>query len=81
MPGCELTSWYGMYVPAGTPRPLVARLNADIARVLAMPGVRTWIESQAGVAGGGSPEPLAAFQAAGTTTWANLIRAPDIKPQ
>jgi tripartite-type tricarboxylate transporter receptor subunit TctC len=81
VPGYEVTSWYAMYVPAGTPQPIVARLNADIARVLAMPDVKSWIESQAGVAGGGSPEQLAAFQAAETAKWATLVKAANIKPQ
>jgi tripartite-type tricarboxylate transporter receptor subunit TctC len=81
VPGYEVTSWYAMYVPAGTPRPIVTRLNADIARVLAMPDVKSWIESQAGVPGGGSPEELAAFQAAETAKWATLVKAANIRPE
>lgn len=81
VPGYEVTSWYGMYVPAGTPAPLIARLNADIARALAMREVKAWIEAQAGVPGGGSPEELAAFQAAETAKWRNLIRTANIKAQ
>ena len=81
VPGYEVTSWYGMYVPAGTPPAIVARLNADIAKVLALPDVKTWIEAQAGVAGGGSPEALAAFQAAETVKWRTLVKAADIKAQ
>ena len=81
VPGYEVTAWYAMYVPAGTPAPIIARLNADIAKVLAMPEVKTWIEAQAGAAGGGSPEALAEFQAAETVKWRTLIRAANIKPQ
>ena len=81
VPGYEVTAWYAMYVPAGTPAPIIARLNADIAKVLAMPEVKTWIEAQAGAAGGGSPEVLAEFQAAETVKWRTLIRAANIKPQ
>ncbi len=81
VPGYEVTSWYAMYVPAGTPAAIIARLNADIAKVLAMSEVRTWIEAQAGSAGGGSPEALAEFQAAETVKWRTLIKAANIKPQ
>jgi tripartite-type tricarboxylate transporter receptor subunit TctC len=81
VPGYEVTSWYAMYVPAGTPAPLIARLNGDIARALAMPEVKAWIEAQAGVPGGGSPEALAAFQAAETEKWRNLVKAANIKAQ
>lgn len=81
VPGYEVTSWYAMYVPTGTPAPLIARLNADIAKALTLPDVKTWIESQAGVPGGGSPEELAAFQAAETAKWRNLIKTANIKPQ
>ena len=81
VPGYEVTSWYAMYVPVGTPATIIARLNADIAKVLAMPEVKTWIEAQAGSAGGGSPEALAEFQAAETVKWRTLIKAANIKPQ
>ena len=81
VPGYEVTSWYAMYVPAATPQAVIARLNADIAKVLALPDVKTWIDSQAGVPGGGTPEALAAFQAAESVKWRNLVKAADIKAQ
>ncbi len=81
VPGYEVTAWYAMYVPAGTPSAIIARLNADIAKVLAMPDVKTWVEAQAGAAGGGSPEALAEFLAAETMKWRALIKAANIKPQ
>ncbi len=81
VPGYEVTAWYAMYVPTATPAAIIARLNADIAKVLAMPDVKTWVEAQAGAAGGGSPEALAEFQAAETVKWRTLIKAANIKPQ
>ncbi|MBL8381558.1 MAG: tripartite tricarboxylate transporter substrate binding protein [Burkholderiales bacterium] len=81
LPGYEVTPWYAMYVPAGTPPALVARLNADLARTLALPDVKKWIESQAGAAGGGPPEALAAFQAAETVKWRTLVNAAGMKAQ
>ena len=79
LPGYEVTSWYAMYVPAGTPQTVIARLNSDIAKVLAQPDVKAWMETQAGTAGGGSPEALATFQAAETVKWKNLIKEAGIK--
>ncbi len=81
VPGYEVTAWYAMYVPAATPQAVIARLNADIAKVLALPDVKTWFDSQAGVPGGGTPEALAAFQAAESVKWRNLVKAADIKAQ
>ena len=81
VPGYEVTAWYAMYVPAATPQAVIARLNADIAKVLALPDVRTWFDSQAGVPGGGTPEALATFQAAESVKWRNLVKAADIKAQ
>ena len=79
VPGYEVTSWYAMYVPAGTPAPLITRLNADIATVLALPDIAAWIVAQAGVAGGGSPEALAAFQAAEVVKWRLLSKVTELK--
>ncbi len=79
LPGYEATAWYAMYVPSGTSQALIARLNADFRKVLALPDVQTWIAAQAGAAGGGTPEALAAFQAAETKKWKTLIKAAGIK--
>jgi tripartite-type tricarboxylate transporter receptor subunit TctC len=70
-----------MYVPAGTPQPMITRLNGDIARALALPDIKEWMTKQAAVAGGGSPADLAAFQAAETIKWRKLIKAANIKAQ
>jgi tripartite-type tricarboxylate transporter receptor subunit TctC len=81
LPGFEVTSWYAMYVPAATPKPLVARLNADIAKALASSDVKEWMTAQAGEAGGGTPEELSAFQAEETIKWKKLITAAKIKAE
>ena len=79
--GYEVAPWYAMYVPAGTPAGLIARLNGDLAKVLALPDVKAWVDAQAGAVGGGTPEALAAFQAAETVKWRTLVKAADIKAQ
>jgi tripartite-type tricarboxylate transporter receptor subunit TctC len=40
VPGYELASWYGILAPAGTPRPIVDKLNAAIAKIVAMPDIQ-----------------------------------------
>lgn len=79
VPGYEVTSWYAMYVPAATPKPIVAKLNEDIAKALAHPETKEWMTTQAGLAGGGSPEELAAFQQLETEKWKRLIKAANIR--
>ena len=58
-----------------------SRNDADIARALALPEVKEWMSSQAGQPGGGSPEELAAFQAAETVKWRKLITSAQIKAE
>ena len=77
--GYEITPWYAMYVPAGTPGAVIARLNESIAKALAHPDITSWFQAQGGIAGGGSPSDLAAFQAAETVKWGQLVKATNIK--
>ncbi len=79
VPGYEVTSWYAMYVPAGTPQPIVQKLNSDIAKVLQSEKVRTWMENQAGMPGGGTPQQLAEFQASESKKWGKLVQAANLK--
>ena len=39
LPGYAVTTWYGLLAPAATPRPLIMRLNADVARALKLPDI------------------------------------------
>ncbi|MCX7153835.1 MAG: tripartite tricarboxylate transporter substrate-binding protein, partial [Proteobacteria bacterium] len=60
--------------PAGTPRDIVQKLNADINKVLAMPEVRNILLSQGNQVGGGTPEEFAAMIKAETVKWARVIK-------
>jgi tripartite-type tricarboxylate transporter receptor subunit TctC len=73
--GYEVTPWFAMYAPAGTPSAIITKLNADLTKMFAMPEVKAWVDTQAGMAGGGTPEALAAFQASETTKWQTLTKA------
>lgn len=49
LPGYDFTAWYMLLAPAGTPAPVLAKLNDDLRRIAAMPDVRTKIEAMGGV--------------------------------
>jgi len=74
LPGYEVAPWFALYAPAGTSQAVIAKLNADIGKMLAMPEVKAWMDTQAGLAGGGTPQALAAFQAAETEKWKRLTK-------
>jgi tripartite-type tricarboxylate transporter receptor subunit TctC len=59
MPGFVSDSWYGVLAPAGTPQPVVAKLNAEVRRVLALPEVRQRLAQEGAVAVGNTPEHFA----------------------
>ena len=74
VPGFEATTWFAVFAPTGTPREVVARLNAELKRVFALPdvqdklrslGLETWISS---------PEELARYQAAEIVKWAKVVK-------
>jgi len=73
-PGFEANTWYGLLVPAGTPAPIIALLNSEVNRVLAMPEVRERLASEGGDTLGGSPERFTAFLAAEHAKWGRVVR-------
>lgn len=81
LPGFQVSAWWGLYAPAGTPADLVAKVNADVAAALAQPDVKEWIEKQGGVMGGGAPQVLRDFQAAETRKWREMIKSANIKAE
>lgn len=74
VPGFEATTWFAVFAPAGTPRDIVMKINAEFQRVFSLPdvqdklkalGLETWISS---------PEELAKYQAAEITKWAKVVK-------
>lgn len=76
--GFEVTAWWGIYAPAGTPAGLAAKLTADIDAVLKQPALVSWIKEQGGSVGGGSQQDLRDYQAAETRKWRELITKANI---
>jgi len=79
LPGFEVVGWFGLFAPAGTPRPVVAKLNKEIQAILHMSDVRDKLSAQGLLPGGGSPEDLGAFLHAEIKKWAAVIKEAGIK--
>lgn len=73
VPGYEATSWFGMFAPAGTPAPELAKLNAAIVKVLAQPDVKK-INEQGAEVYSETPEQFAAFIQAESVKWGKVVK-------
>ena len=72
--GFEAVSWGGVMVPAGTPRPVIARLNADINRILKMPDVADKLRALGAVIVGSSPEEFDSYVKDEIAKWGKVAR-------
>jgi tripartite-type tricarboxylate transporter receptor subunit TctC len=79
VPGFDVFSWFGFFVPAKTPPEVIAKINADTNAALAHPPVRTRFEQLGAVPKGSTPEALAAFLKSETDKWGPVIREARIK--
>jgi tripartite-type tricarboxylate transporter receptor subunit TctC len=79
-PGFEVTIWYGLLAPAGTPPAIIRRLHLETVKALAQPDLRAKLSDQGLDAIGNSPEEFAAIIKSETPTWAKVIRDAAIKP-
>jgi tripartite-type tricarboxylate transporter receptor subunit TctC len=74
VPDYEMSAWYGIMAPAGTPRPIVDRLQQEIAAAIHMPEVRARIEAEGAEPSGNTPEQFRDFAAAERRKWAEVVR-------
>ena len=79
VPGVALDVWLGVFMPAGVPKDVVTRVNADIARVLQLPDVKANLSGQGIEAAPSSPEALAATIKDDYARWGKVIREANIK--
>ena len=73
-PGFDAVTWFGVLMPAGTPAPMVARMNEAINAALKSPDVRAKIAADGGDVLGGSPEEFAKLLRADIAAWGALVR-------
>jgi tripartite-type tricarboxylate transporter receptor subunit TctC len=79
VPNVDLAIWVGAYAPAGTPKPIVERLQRELRAVLALPEVRDRMLAQGQTPIGNSPEEAAANQRADVEKWGALIHGFGLK--
>ncbi|MFN7087325.1 MAG: Bug family tripartite tricarboxylate transporter substrate binding protein [Burkholderiales bacterium] len=81
VPGYELTNWFGLVAPAGTPREIVAKLRDDWAKVLLNPEIRAKLAGMGAEAVGNTPEQFGAFMRAESEKWAKLVKEANIRAE
>ncbi len=80
VPGFDATQWYGLVAPAGTPRPIIDRINEAQTRILNGPRLRPRLEAEGADAAPGTPEEYRDLIARERTRWGELIRATNMRP-
>jgi tripartite-type tricarboxylate transporter receptor subunit TctC len=76
-----VTTWFGVLVPAKTPKEIVAKLNGEIVRILNMPDVRKRLTQAGAEPVGNSPEEMAAQIKTETETFAQVVKQAKITPE
>lgn len=79
VPGFEMSTWYGLYVTAGTPKAIVERLQAETAKILKLPDVQAKLKGLGGEPGNVTPEQFAAINRAEYERFGKLIKDANIK--
>ena len=74
IPGYEVTIWYAFYVPAGTPKPVIARLNAETVKALNSADLKERLTLQGLDVGSSTVAELDAFTKAETVKWAKVVK-------
>jgi tripartite-type tricarboxylate transporter receptor subunit TctC len=79
LPGIVVTAWYGVQVPAGTPKDIVSRLNADIVKAVASERVARTIVASGLEPVTCSPEQFAAYMEQQRATWGSVVKTARLK--
>ena len=77
--GFAAVNWWGILAPAGTPRPIIDKLNADIIKAVAMPNTKARLAELGAEGITSTPEEFAAFMAAESARWGKLIQETGMK--
>src|SRR6185369_6338037 len=79
LPGYDASVWFGVFVPAGTPRPVIDRLHAEILKALQTPDLKSRMVSMGTEVSGMGPDDFAAYVRKEIPKWANLVKAAGVK--
>lgn len=73
--GYEVTQWYAMQAPAGTPKEVLAKLNGEVRKILSMPDIVERLSAQGAEPAPTTPEALEAYIKTETAKWAKVVKA------
>jgi tripartite-type tricarboxylate transporter receptor subunit TctC len=79
VPGFEAASWFGLFAPAKTPQPVVAKISADVRKIFEKPEVKKFLDTQSFEAMTGTPDAFADFVKAEAAKWSKVVREAGIK--
>ena len=77
--GFDVSNWFGVFVPAGTPSPIISKLYTDMARALTAPDVKALLATQGAEAVGSSPEDFRRFWQAEIAKYAKVIKQANVR--
>jgi len=80
VPGFDVSSWQALYLPTGTPAAIVAKLNAEVQKIVAQPEVKAKMESLGLEYAPNTPAQFTEFQKAEQARWAKVIKDGNVKP-
>ena len=75
VPGFDISTWYGIWAPAGTPKEIVNRLSGEIAKIVKIPDVRERLAGLGAEPVGNSPDEFAAYCRSELAKWAKIVKA------
>ena len=81
LPGFDFDTWYGLFAPGTTPKPLVAQISADVNRVIALPDVRERFATRGAVPRSSTPADFEAFVRAEIEKLGRIVRAAGVKAE
>ncbi len=79
-PGYEISSWQGVFAPAGTPKDVVAKINGELVRMLNVPEIRRRISQEGADPVGSTPDAFATRVKNEITKWTKVIKTSGIQP-
>jgi tripartite-type tricarboxylate transporter receptor subunit TctC len=75
LPGYDANNWYGLLAPAGTPRPVIDKLNSEVVKALNLPDIKQYLFSQGLDPAPTTPEQFGAYVRSEMVKWAKVVRA------
>jgi tripartite-type tricarboxylate transporter receptor subunit TctC len=79
VPGYEVTTWYGIWAPAGTPPDIIAKLQQEVAKAMARPEIKEIWAAQGAGPGGNTPDQFGAFVKVEVVKWAKVAKDANVR--